>query len=180
MKKALLLLALVCSSAIAQTTSYSLVSSNQFKTGTNGIYAASLANLTTLSNAVNSSIYVSSNSLTTTSWTNLSAFTGKYDSLSATNSLIVGAGSPIIKILSATGNLDFPSTVTNQISSLNLTVTGAGTNGVAIVNILTPDTNFLYSVYISATNTATVRAANISTNTVDPAITGARVTVFQY
>jgi hypothetical protein len=191
-KTFLLLLGLVSGSFGA---TFSTVSSNQFKLGTNGIYTASLANLTTLSNSITSSIYVSSNALISTNWSAINSTTATHSSAQVgaltsgssivTNNLsagglIIGGGTAITKILSATATLDFPATATNQISTLTITVTGAGTNGCAFVNIVTPNSNFTYTATIEATNTVTVRAANISiNNAVDPAATAARVVVFQ-
>jgi hypothetical protein len=174
--------------------SFSTVSSNQFKVGTNGIYTTSVANLGTLSNSF-ASVYVSSNALIATNWSALNSTTATHStaqiatlttgSSTVTNNitasgLILGGGTVITKILTGTATLDFPSTATNAISTLTITVAGAGTNGCAFLNIVSPNSNFTYGATIEATNTVTVRAANISINAVDPAATSARVVVFQY
>jgi hypothetical protein len=204
MKKFLILLLTSLTSFAAADVSISLVSSNQFKTGTNGIYSATLANLTTLSNAIIGNTYVSSNALVTSNWTalaatNLTAPTIASSSSITSSNLVVtnlltvvgnttltgtlaqGGGLAILSILSTNATLDFPATATNQISTLDITLPGAGTNSAVFLNIITPNTNFTYSAYIGATNTVTVRAANISiTDAANPDPTAARVTVFQY
>src|SRR5678816_1406480 len=194
MFKNLLLLVLLLVESRAATTTFLTVSSNQFKTGTNGIYLQGVANLGTLSNAILST-YVSSNALVSTNWTNFISFSATHNSAAigsltsgsstVTNNLtagglILGGGTAITKILTGTATLDFPSTATNAISTLTITVAGAGTNGCAFVNIVSPNANFTYGCTIESTNTVTVRAANISIAPVDPAATSARVVVFQY
>lgn len=196
MFKTLLLFIGLVSSTLGATVNFQTVSSNQFKVGTNGIYTASLANLTALSNSINSSIYVSSNALITTNWTAINSTTATHSSAqigaltsgssivtnnTSAGGLIIGGGIVITKILTATSTLDFPAIVTNSVSTLTITVTGAGTNGCAFLNIVSPNSSITYTATIEATNTVTVRAANISTNnSVDPAATAARVVVFQY
>jgi len=190
-----LLLAVLLSVSSFGATFYT-VSSNQFVGGTNGIYQASLQNLATLSNSISSSVYVSSNALISTNWSALNTTLGTLataniatlnsGSSTVTNNLtagglIIGDGTAVTKILTAATTLDFPATATNSISTLTITVTGAGTNGCAFINVVTPNSNFTYTATIEATNTVTVRAANISTNdAVNPAATSVRAVVFQY
>lgn len=203
------LLLTILLSVTTQAATLNLVSSNQFKLGTNNVYTTSLANLTTLSNFVIGN-YVSSNALVTTNWslltaTNASLITELSSSnVTVTNILSVqanlnssnvvvtnllnvsggfslGGGATITKILTAAETLDFPATGTNVVSTLDVTVSGAGTNGWASVMIVSPNTNFVYDASITATNTVTVRAANISINdAVNPDPTSARILVFQY
>lgn len=190
------LLALVLFGASTLGATFSTVSSNQFVNGTNGIYQASLANLGILSNSISSSIYVSSNALISTNWSALNSTTATHStaqvatlssgSSTVTNNitaggLIVGGGTAITQILTGATTLDFPATATNSISTLTMTVTGAGTNGCVFLNVVSPNSNFTYTATIEATNTVTVRAANISTNdAVNPAPTSVRAVVFQY
>lgn len=203
MKKLLILLTSLTTFAAADVN-LSLSSSNQLKVATNTIYSATLANLTTLSNSIIGNIYVSSNALVTTNWTALNASVVTAPTIASSSSvtssnlvvtnllsvsgnttltgtLAQGGGATILSILSTNATLDFPATATNQISTLDITLPGAGTNSAVFLNIITPDTNFTYSAYIGATNTVTVRAANISiTDAANPDPTAARVTVFQY
>lgn len=193
-------LALVFSlvSSFADTT-LSIVSSNQFKTGTNNIYLNTLTNLATLSNSIVSSIFVSSNTLVTSNWSSLTATNlASNTSLTASNAVITNllsvsglstltggaiigsSGSQILQILKGSGDLDFGSIPTNQIATLTIIVNGAGTNSTVFLNVLSPDTNLTYSAVVNATNTVTVRAANISINAVDPASSGFVTTVLQY
>lgn len=198
MKKLLISLILLSLSAcvcFSATINRDLVSSNTFVNGTNLVYLQSLANQVTLSNSISSSVYVSSNALVSTNWTNFNSFAATHSTAAISNltsgsstvtnnltagGLVIGGGTAITKILTGTATLDFPSTATNSISTLTISVPGAGTNGCAFVNIVTPNSNFTYGATIEATNVVTVRAANISINAVDPSATSARVVVFQY
>jgi hypothetical protein len=135
--------------------------------------------------------FVTTNSLQTVTWgafnvldltasTSIESATIDATTALTTPSLTVGGGLAITKILSTAATIDIGAVLTNTVATVNMTVTGAGTNGVPFLQINTPDTNCTYSAYISATNTVTVRAANISLNDIaDHAITSARVIVFQ-
>jgi hypothetical protein len=116
--------------------------------------------------------------------TNLTVVTGgtiAVTNLSATSSFAVGGGSSILAILSAAAELDFGSISTNTTADLTITVTGAGTNSVVLLGLpAASDTNLVFNGFVSATNTVTVRAGNISLTDVDPASGSFRATVIQY
>lgn len=180
MIKKLLAIVLLSCSVKAATIYYT--STNAFVAGTNTIYGV----ITTLSNSVVGSTFVSSNNLVTSSWsslltTNLYSNNSTVTNLATLGSVKIGgsSGSTISKVLFGGDTLDFGSVATNALATLPITVTGAGTNGVVILNVVSPNANFVYNAVISATNTVTVRAANISINAVDPAATSVNVLVFQ-
>lgn len=204
MKNLFLLLLLVGSLTTKGATNFmALVSSNAFTLGTNGIYAQSLANDVTLSNAISARAYISSpaSTLQVTNFTSGGLYFLNSPNNYITNgasgyivvqshvlissnavisgSLSVGGGPVYTHILGNSATLDFPSTQTNQVSTLPITVSRAGTNSTVSYNIVSPDTNFIYNAVVSATNTVTIRAANIGLVAVDPAPTSVIVTVFQ-
>jgi len=99
-----------------------------------------------------------------------------------TNSVAVGGGTAITKILSAAAELDFPSIASQSSANLTITVTGAGTNSVVAVSkadgALTGD--IVLEAWVSSADTVTVRALNATAGAIDPATGSYRVTVFQY
>ena len=101
--------------------------------------------------------------------------------LTGTTGLSVGGGDTVLKILTGAATLNFGSVSTNSAADLTITVTGAGTNSVVILG-LPPGahTNIVYTGFVSATNTVTVRAQNISLEDTDPAAGSFRATVLQY
>jgi hypothetical protein len=86
------------------------------------------------------------------------------------NGFIAGEGATITKILSGSASLNFPSIGAGAQSSLTITVTGA-TVGNAVVLALpaTPAAGLAFDAFVSAPNTVTVRASNVSANPVDAA-----------
>ena len=78
----------------------------------------------------------------------------------------------------ATASLDFGSTAQSAISTATVTVPGAQVGD--IVSLGAPSTieaGFLWSGFVSAANTVTIRLAKITTGTVDPAVGTWAVTV---
>lgn len=101
--------------------------------------------------------------------------------LLADSGLTVGGGAKALKILSAAAELDFGSIVTNAVVDLTITVTGADTNSVVLLGLpAAANASVVFNAFVSATNTVTVRAANISTASVDPATGSYRATVINY
>ncbi len=88
----------------------------------------------------------------------------------------------LAKTLTSTASLDFPSTVTNAVSTLNITVTGA-TDGDA-VSLGAPNSvmsgNSSFVAYVSSANTVTVKFMNNSGNAIDPPQAVFRVSVLKY
>lgn len=76
----------------------------------------------------------------------------------ATNSVTVGGGTAFTKELSSTATLDFPSTLAGASADLTITVTGAAVGDVAWASPSTTlEANVVWSAWVSATNTVTVR-----------------------
>jgi hypothetical protein len=77
-------------------------------------------------------------------------------------SVKIGGGTAILKVLSATATLDFPSTAAGADSDLTITVTGAADGDV--VNLGTPNASMVansrFIYWVSAANTVTVRFHN--------------------
>jgi hypothetical protein len=86
------------------------------------------------------------------------------------NGFIVGSGSTITKALGASASLDFGSISTASQASLTITVPGAAVGDEVIMALpAAPAAGLVFNVFVSAANTVTVRASNISGASVDPA-----------
>jgi len=86
------------------------------------------------------------------------------------NGFIVGSGSTITKALSASASLDFGSISTASQASLTITVTGAAVGDEVIMALpAAPAAGLVFNAFVSAANTVTIRASNISGASVDPA-----------
>jgi hypothetical protein len=91
------------------------------------------------------------------------------------------SGTVFNSIISATATLDFPSIGSNSSADLTITVTGAVVG--ASVSIGAPSTleaGLIFSAWVSATNTVTVRLHNNSGGSVDPASATWRATVINF
>lgn len=101
--------------------------------------------------------------------------------LTLSSSISVGGGSTILKVLSATATLDFPSITTLSNQDLTITVTGAKVgDSVSLGLPAAPLVGVVFSAFVSATDTVTVRAMNYTGTSKDPASATYRVTVFNY
>src|SRR5581483_9721412 len=91
---------------------------------------------------------------------------GTFTTLAANTSFAVGGGAAIIKHLSATASLDFASVAANSCSDLTITVTGAA-NGdsvaLGVPGALASTAGLVFTGFVSAANTVTVRACNVAT-----------------
>jgi len=99
------------------------------------------------------------------------------------SSLVVGSGTAVTKVLSATATLDFGSIAANSYADLTITITGAAVGDTVSVGFpngsITDD--LVFSAWVSATNTVTIRCANNSSTTArDPASGTFRATVTQF
>lgn len=95
--------------------------------------------------------------------------------------LTVGGGSLLKKILSQTAVIDFASIAAQSTNTTTATVTGAAVGDTVNVNPgATPPAGVIFSAYVSAANTVTVRAQNITGGAIDPASDTYRLTVFQF
>lgn len=94
--------------------------------------------------------------------------------------VIVG-GTSIAKILTATAALDFGIIGAAASADLTITVTGSAVNdGVILGRPAAPTAGIVYQAFVSAANTVTVRATNITAAAVDPLSQTFRVVTFGY
>lgn len=86
------------------------------------------------------------------------------------NGFIVGSGASVTGILRGSASLDFASIAAAASADLTITVTGAAV-GDAVVGALpaAPAAGLVFNVFVSAANTVTVRASNITALAVDAA-----------
>lgn len=107
---------------------------------------------------------------------------GKGTGVVALGTITIGGGTNVTGILSATDTLDFGSIAPDSFEDLTITVTGAATgDAVALGLPTTPDTAVVYQGWVSATNTVTVRAMNVTTaDAVEPSSGTFRATVIQH
>ena len=88
----------------------------------------------------------------------------------STNGFIAGSGATVTKILTATATLNFPSISAASQADLTITVTGAATGDEVIMSLpAAPAAGIVFNAFVSATNTVTIRASNITALAVDPA-----------
>jgi hypothetical protein len=97
----------------------------------------------------------------------LTTFSGPVRSL---NGFIAGNGNTITKVLSASASLDFASISAASQASLTITVTGAAVGDEVIMALPSgPAAGLVFNAFVSATDTVTIRASNITASPVDPA-----------
>lgn len=94
----------------------------------------------------------------------------------------IGAGSnAITKVYSSTATLDFGSIGSNSTAELTMTVTGASTGDSVFLGApSTIESGLIFTAYVSATNTVTVRVHNTSGGSIDPASATWRATVIKF
>jgi hypothetical protein len=86
------------------------------------------------------------------------------------NGFIVGSGATISKILSASASLNFGSISAASQADLTITVTGAAAGDEVIMALpAAPAAGLVFNAFVSAANTVTIRASNITASPVDPA-----------
>lgn len=86
------------------------------------------------------------------------------------NGFIVGTGSTINKVLTASASLNFPSINAASQADLTITVTGAAVGDEVIMALpAAPAAGIIFNAFVSAANTVTIRATNITAAPVDPA-----------
>ena len=98
--------------------------------------------------------------------------------VSTAGSVTIGSGTPIVKHLSQTFSASFPSLKPSTCTSLAFTLTGASdgdTTALGVPNALMAVGNVIYSGWVNATNSVTIRACNVNPN--GPATTAASGTV---
>lgn len=98
----------------------------------------------------------------------LTTFSGPVRSL---NGFIASDGSSTItKVLSGSASLDFGSISAATQADLTITVTGAAVGDEVVMALpAAPAAGIVFNAFVSAANTVTVRASNISGSPVNPA-----------
>lgn len=95
--------------------------------------------------------------------------------------LLVNNGSQLARLVSGSATLNFGSIAAAGSETLTITVTGAQTgDSVALGLPSSPAAGIVFNAYVSATNTVTVRASNITGTSVDPDSATYRATVFGF
>lgn len=102
-------------------------------------------------------------------------------------SVVIGGGTGITRVLSATGSLNFGATAAGACDSLTITVTGAADGNTVALGIpaalATADAYQNFDGFVSAANTVTVKRCNpinATTPLSDPAAATVRATVIQF
>lgn len=86
------------------------------------------------------------------------------------NGFIAGSGATITKVLSGSASLNFPSIAAAGQQDLTITVTGAATGDEVIMALpAAPTAGLIFNAFVSAANTVTIRASNITASPIDPA-----------
>lgn len=94
---------------------------------------------------------------------------------------VVLGGSTVTKILTATAALDFGLIAAAASADLTITVTGAAVNHSVTLGLpAAPTAGIVYQAFVSAADTVTVRATNITAAGIDPASQTFRVTVIGF
>jgi hypothetical protein len=103
------------------------------------------------------------------------------DDLAVGGSLTVGGTSSIAGVRTATATLDFGSIAAAASEDLTITVTGAAANHSVSLGLPTaPAAGIIFQGFVSAADTVTVRATNITGSPVDPGSATYRVTVIGF
>lgn len=88
----------------------------------------------------------------------------------STNGFIAGSGATITKVLTASASLNFPEIAAASQANLTITVTGAAVGDEVILALPSgPAAGLVFNAFVSAANTVTVRASNITGSPVDAA-----------
>lgn len=93
----------------------------------------------------------------------------------------VGGGRVMQKLLSETASLNFGSIAAQASADLTITVNGAAVGDSVCLGLPAgPETGIVYNAFVSALNTVTVRATNVTAAPIDPAAASFRATVLQF
>lgn len=86
------------------------------------------------------------------------------------NGFIAGSGATVSTILAGSASLNFPSISAVSQADLTITVTGAVAGSPVILGLpASPTAGLTFNAFVSATDTVTVRATNVTASPVDPA-----------
>lgn len=101
--------------------------------------------------------------------------------------VVIGGGTALKKVLSATASLNFGATAAGACDTLTITVTGAGDGDVVALGLphalVNGSTYQSFYGWVSAANTVSVRRCNLTNATTalsDPAAATVRATVIQF
>jgi hypothetical protein len=88
----------------------------------------------------------------------------------STNGFIAGSGATVSKILTASASLNFPSISAVSQADLTITVTGAAVGDEVMMALpAAPTAGLVFNAFVSAADTVTIRASNITASPVDAA-----------
>jgi hypothetical protein len=97
----------------------------------------------------------------------LTTFSGPVRSL---NGFIAGNGNTITKVLSGSASLNFGSIGAAAQADLTITIAGAAVGDEVIMALpAAPTAGLIFNAFVSAADTVTVRASNITAAPIDPA-----------
>ena len=86
------------------------------------------------------------------------------------NGFLVGSGATVTKVLSGSASLNFPEIAAASQANLTITVTGAAVGDEVVLALpAAPAAGLVFNAFVSASNTVTIRASNITASPVDPA-----------
>lgn len=96
--------------------------------------------------------------------------------------LNIGTGTTILKHLSASATLDFPSVASLGTQVLTITVTGAADGNVSFIGVPNGSmtAGLVFTSWVSATNTVSIQVYNSTLGAIDPASGTFRASVTQY
>lgn len=100
-----------------------------------------------------------------------------------TGSVVVGGGTAVVGILSATASLDFTAIAANTCEDLTITVTGAAANNSVSLGLphALYEAGAIYAGWVSAADTVSVRRCNVTTGALtNVAAATVRATVIKY
>jgi hypothetical protein len=97
----------------------------------------------------------------------LTTFSGPVRSL---NGFIAGDGSTITKVRSGSASLNFGSIGAAAQADLTITITGAAVGDEVVMALpAAPTAGLIFNAFVSAADTVTIRASNITAAPIDPA-----------
>lgn len=101
--------------------------------------------------------------------------------VSNAGAVVIGSGTLVTSILSATATLDFPSIGSNDTETLTITVTGAVAGDSVFLGVPAGlDAGLIFCASVTAADTVTVRLHNSSGGSTDPASGTFRATVIRF
>jgi hypothetical protein len=96
------------------------------------------------------------------------------------NGFVAGTGATVTAILTASASLNFPSINAASQADLTITVAGAAPGDEVAMSLPTgPAAGLVFNAFVSADNTVTIRASNISGSPVDAGAATFGVLVFR-